>query len=71
MVNFPSLPFAATTSPNGDIVVFYVGTEPRMTPEQALAFADRLRDLASGAAGPQATEPARLGCPDRAMAYSR
>jgi hypothetical protein len=35
-------------SPSGDIVVFYVGTEPRMTPEQALAFADQLRDLAAG-----------------------
>ncbi|GAA3426798.1 hypothetical protein ACWDTT_29800 [Streptosporangium sandarakinum] len=47
MVISPSLPFAATTSPNGDIVVFYVGPEPRMTPEQALAFADRLRDMAA------------------------
>ncbi|MBB2911066.1 hypothetical protein FHS43_002331 [Streptosporangium becharense] len=45
-----SLPFIATTSPSGDIVVFYVGTEPRMTPEQALAFADQLRDLATQAA---------------------
>jgi hypothetical protein len=52
MVISPSLPFAATTSPNGDIVVFYVGTEPRMTPEQALAFADVLRDLAAGARSP-------------------
>ncbi|GAA2858406.1 hypothetical protein GCM10010517_16850 [Streptosporangium fragile] len=45
----PSLPFIAMTSPSGDIVVFYVGTEPRMTPEQALAFADQLRDLATEA----------------------
>jgi hypothetical protein len=48
MVILPPLPFTATTSPSGDIVVFYVGTEPRMTPEQALAFADQLRDLATG-----------------------
>lgn len=48
MVISPSLPFTATTSPNGDIVIFYVGTEPRMSPEQALAFADQLRDLAIG-----------------------
>jgi hypothetical protein len=48
MVILPSLPFTAMASPNGDIVVFYVGTEPRMTPEQALAFADQLRDLATG-----------------------
>lgn len=33
-------------------MVFYVGTEPRMTPEQALAFADVLRDLAAGARRP-------------------
>ncbi|MEU8379933.1 hypothetical protein [Streptosporangium sp. NPDC048865] len=52
MVISPSLPFAATTSPSGDIVVFYVGPEPRMTPEQALAFADVLRDLAAGARRP-------------------
>lgn len=31
---------------SGDIVVFYVGTEPRMTREQALQFADQIRDLA-------------------------
>jgi hypothetical protein len=48
MVILPPLPFTATTSPNGDIVVFYVGPEPRMTPEQALAFADQLRDLVAG-----------------------
>jgi hypothetical protein len=30
MVISPSLPFTATTSPSGDIVVFYVGTEPRV-----------------------------------------
>lgn len=52
MVISPSLPFTATTSPSGDIVVFYVGAEPRMTPEQALAFADMLRDLAAGARRP-------------------
>ncbi len=52
MVISPSLPFTATTSPSGDIVVFYVGTEPRMTPEQALAFADMLRDLATGVRRP-------------------
>ncbi|MFD0890613.1 hypothetical protein ACFQ08_39225 [Streptosporangium algeriense] len=47
MVISPTLPFTATTSLNGDIVVFYVGPEPRMTAEQALAFADLLRDLAA------------------------
>ncbi|MEV4093241.1 hypothetical protein [Streptosporangium saharense] len=47
MVISPTLPFTATTSLNGDIVVFYVGPEPRMTAEQALAFADQLRDLAT------------------------
>ncbi|MEU0483839.1 hypothetical protein ABZ260_32210 [Streptosporangium sp. NPDC006013] len=73
MVIHQSLPFTATTSPSGDIVVFYVGTEPRMTPEQALAFADQLRDLAAGASRPGRREhwSAGTGCPDRAMAYSR
>ncbi|MFC7648925.1 hypothetical protein ACFQX6_57205 [Streptosporangium lutulentum] len=33
-------------------MIFYVGTEPRMTPEQALAFADQLRDLAAGTLRP-------------------
>lgn len=47
MVISPPLPFAATMSPNGDIVVFYIGPEPRMTAEQALAFADQLRDMAT------------------------
>lgn len=42
----PALPFAATTSPSGDVVVFYVGTEPRMSPDQAVAFADQLYALA-------------------------
>lgn len=50
MVISPTLPFTATTSLNGDIVVFYVGPEPRMTAEQALAFADQLRDLAAASA---------------------
>ncbi len=49
MVTTGSLPFTATMSLNGDIVVFYVGPEPRMTSEQALAFADQLRDMASEA----------------------
>ncbi|MCK2217672.1 hypothetical protein MF672_028335 [Actinomadura sp. ATCC 31491] len=40
------IPFSAVRSQGGDIVVFYVGSEPRMTPEQALAFADQLRALA-------------------------
>ncbi|WP_326643285.1 hypothetical protein OG884_06870 [Streptosporangium sp. NBC_01755] len=73
MVIHQSLPFTATTSPSGDIVIFYVGTEPRMTPEQALAFADQLRDLAAGASrsGRREPRPADTGCPDRAMAYSR
>jgi|GEM_PF-4997854 len=73
MVITPSLPFTATTSPSGDIVVFYVGVEPRMTPEQALAFADRLRDLATVASRPGREEHRSAGtaCPDRAMAYSR
>ncbi|WP_285777283.1 hypothetical protein [Microtetraspora sp. NBRC 13810] len=47
MVITPSLPFAATRSPLGDIMVFYIGAEPRLTREQALAFADQLRDLAA------------------------
>ncbi|MFE3454759.1 hypothetical protein ACFXJ8_38140 [Nonomuraea sp. NPDC059194] len=34
-------------SPSGDIVVFYTGTEPRMSREQALALADQLRELAT------------------------
>ncbi|MEV0588569.1 hypothetical protein [Nonomuraea sp. NPDC050310] len=34
-------------SPAGSIVVFYTGAEPRLTREQALAFADQLRDLAT------------------------
>ncbi|MFF5213036.1 hypothetical protein [Streptosporangium sp. NPDC000396] len=46
-VTTPSLPFAATVSQSGDIVVFYLGPEPRMTPEQALVFADQLRELAA------------------------
>ncbi|MEV7007755.1 hypothetical protein [Streptosporangium sp. NPDC051022] len=49
MVISPPLPFAATTSPNGDIVVFYLGPEPRMTSEQALVFAAQLRDMAAEA----------------------
>ncbi|TDD24052.1 hypothetical protein [Nonomuraea diastatica] len=40
-------PFNAVRSPAGDIVVFYVGAEPRLTAEQALAFADQLRALAA------------------------
>ncbi|NBE93031.1 hypothetical protein FE391_10055 [Nonomuraea sp. KC401] len=40
-------PFNAVRSPAGDIVVFYVGAEPRLTAEQALAFADQLRSLAA------------------------
>ncbi|WP_433254496.1 hypothetical protein ACQPYK_12875 [Streptosporangium sp. CA-135522] len=47
MVISPPLPFAATMSQNGDIVVFYRGPEPRMTSEQALLFADQLRDMAA------------------------
>ncbi|NUW30749.1 hypothetical protein HTZ77_04835 [Nonomuraea sp. SMC257] len=47
MVISPPSPFTAVRSPLGDIVVFYLGTEPRLTPEQALAFADQLRDLAA------------------------
>ncbi|HEX4815197.1 MAG TPA: hypothetical protein VFV66_20840 [Nonomuraea sp.] len=43
------IPFNAVRSPAGDIVVFYVGAEPRLTAEQALAFADQLRTLASAA----------------------
>ncbi|MEW9549592.1 hypothetical protein [Nonomuraea sp. NPDC050783] len=43
------IPFTAVRSPHGDIVVFYVGSEPRMTPDQALAFADQLRALAADA----------------------
>ncbi|MEV4165628.1 hypothetical protein [Nonomuraea dietziae] len=45
----PLLPFTPVRSPSGDIVVFYTGTEPRMTPEQALAFADQLREMAAPA----------------------
>ncbi|GAA1743618.1 hypothetical protein AB0K40_00550 [Nonomuraea bangladeshensis] len=40
------IPFNAVRTPGGDIVVFYVGSEPRLTPDQALAFADQLRALA-------------------------
>ncbi|MFG3436847.1 MULTISPECIES: hypothetical protein [Nonomuraea] len=47
MVISPSLPFTAIRSPLGEIVVFYVGPEPRLTPEQAVAFADQLRELAT------------------------
>ncbi|MGW5685381.1 hypothetical protein [Nonomuraea sp. NPDC003754] len=47
MVISPSLPFTPVRSPSGDIVVFYTGTEPRMTREQALALADQLRELAT------------------------
>ncbi|GAA2412497.1 hypothetical protein [Nonomuraea africana] len=47
----PLLPFTPVRSPSGDIVVFYTGTEPRMTPEQALAFADQLREMAAPSAG--------------------
>jgi hypothetical protein len=43
------IPFNAVRSPAGDIVVFYVGAEPRLTSEQALAFADQLRALAAEA----------------------
>ncbi|MEV0631092.1 hypothetical protein [Nonomuraea wenchangensis] len=41
------IPFNAVRTPGGDIVVFYVGSEPRLTPDQALAFADQLRALAA------------------------
>lgn len=34
-------------SPLGDILVFYTGIEPRLSREQALAFADQLRELAT------------------------
>jgi hypothetical protein len=44
-------PFAATRSPQGDIVVFYLGPEPRMTSEQAVAFADQLLTLVDEGAG--------------------
>ncbi|MFD1933694.1 MULTISPECIES: hypothetical protein [Nonomuraea] len=47
MVISPSLPFTPVRSPSGDIVVFYTGTEPRMSREQALALADQLRELAT------------------------
>ncbi|MGN9841702.1 hypothetical protein ACTMTI_26610 [Nonomuraea sp. H19] len=43
------IPFNAMRSPAGDIVVFYVGVEPRLTSEQAIAFADQLRALAAEA----------------------
>lgn len=46
MVISPSAPFSAVRSPAGDIMVFYVGAEPRLTRAQALAFADELRALA-------------------------
>ncbi|QYC43755.1 hypothetical protein Nocox_30865 [Nonomuraea coxensis DSM 45129] len=46
------IPFNAMLSPGGDIVVFYVGSEPRMTPDQALAFADQLRALAGAGEQP-------------------
>ncbi|WP_162795409.1 hypothetical protein [Nonomuraea lactucae] len=57
MVISAPLPFTAMRSPLGDIVVFYVGTEPRLTAEQALAFADQLRELAGD---PMAAAMARL-----------
>jgi hypothetical protein len=41
------IPFNAVRSLSGDIVVYYVGAEPRLTAEQALAFADQLRTLAT------------------------
>jgi xanthosine utilization system XapX-like protein len=47
------IPFNAVRSPAGDIVVFYVGAEPRLTSEQALDFAEQLRALATE------THPAR------------
>ncbi|MGP3929730.1 hypothetical protein [Nonomuraea sp. KM88] len=52
-------PFNAVRSPAGDIVVFYVGAEPRLTAEQALAFADQLRALAAE------PDPAPSGAPVR------
>jgi hypothetical protein len=54
-------------APLGDIVVFYLGPEPRLTPEQALAFADQLRALAADGQPPveehQAARPAVLAGP--------
>ncbi|MER6946122.1 hypothetical protein ABT294_19025 [Nonomuraea sp. NPDC000554] len=47
MVISPPSPFTAVRSPSGGIVVFYVGTDPRLTAEQALAFSDQLRELAT------------------------
>ncbi len=46
MTTSHTLPFAAMTSRNGDVVIFYVGTEPRMSPDQAVEFADQLYALA-------------------------
>ncbi|MER5420355.1 hypothetical protein [Streptosporangium roseum] len=46
MTTSPTLPFTATTSLRGDVVIYYVGTEPRMSPDQAVAFADQLYALA-------------------------
>ncbi|MEU7892273.1 hypothetical protein AB0B45_05340 [Nonomuraea sp. NPDC049152] len=59
MVISPSLPFTPVRSPSGDIVVFYTGTEPRMSREQALAFADQLRELAAEAPGAGMAEALR------------
>ncbi|WP_093172129.1 hypothetical protein [Sinosporangium album] len=54
MLTTPTLPFAATRMPLGDIMVFYLGPSPRLTPAQAREFSDQLRNLADN-------EPERLG----------
>jgi hypothetical protein len=54
------IPFNAVRTPAGDIVVFYVGAEPRLTAEQALAFADQLRTLATDGQ-PARRSPATAG----------
>lgn len=49
MIASPPTPFHATPCPDGHIMVWFIGTVPRLTKEQAVEFANQLLHLAGHA----------------------